>query len=135
MYSEVDPCMAYRGEVLPFSDWPTLESADLPLTHLPPAGSLIVVTKDLDLPRSPIVGRWMAYSVVMLEGLWLAASHRGRPGVARRLLHKMLQELRDRNVQAAITISQSPEIDAMAERAGFVRVPGTIWQKDLREGR
>jgi hypothetical protein len=117
----------YLARLLPPDEWYRL---GLPAAILPtnPDRALVIVVED----QGQIVGRWMAYETVILEGLAIAATHQKRPGVARQLLQAMTRELAARGVPQATTLIQDPEVAALAERHGLLRLPGQLWVLDLR---
>lgn len=126
--------MPYATRILPPDEWgrlASLESLGIPPDRLPPPDSLvIVVEREGD---QAIVGRWMAYNIVVLEGLAIDPAYQHFPRVAGGLLNRMMDELRTREIPAVLTLIQTPEVERLAEHAGFVQVPGTVWQKDLQD--
>jgi hypothetical protein len=118
----------YRTRVLPPNEWYRL---GLPSDQLPadPSTAVIIV---VEAPSGAIVGRWMAYNTVVLEGLFIDEAHRYRPGVAGQLLQAMVAELADRDVPMAMTLIQSAEVARLAERHGLTPIEGGVWILDLR---
>lgn len=122
--------MSYTSRILGPEEYYKLESLGIPRDRLPNPATSVVGVIEVD---GVIVARWMALNVVMLEGLQIDAEYQKRPGVARRLLNLMLGTLRARGIVAATTIVQDSGVGELARHAGFNRVPGTLYQKDLRE--
>lgn len=122
--------MGYTSRMLPAEEYYKLEVLGIPRDRLPnPATSLVgVIEKD-----GEIIGRWMALNVIMFEGLEIKEAFQKKPGVARRLLNLMLGELRARGIMAALTIVQDETVGELARHAGFTRIPGVLYQKDLRD--
>jgi N-acetylglutamate synthase-like GNAT family acetyltransferase len=123
--------MGYTSRILPAEEYWRLMDLGIPAESLPhPDTSIIGVIEE----DGQIIGRWMAVNVIMFEGLKIEEAYRRRPGVARRLLNLMIGTLRAKGVIAVTTITQEQAIGDLACRAGFCRIPGTLYQKDLREG-
>ena len=121
--------MPYTERLLPADEYYKLEALGIPADRLPdPATSIVgVVEKD-----GQIVSRWMAVNVIMFEGLQTEEAYRGNPVVARRMFRLMIRALKDRGVTAVTTIVQDDQVGTLARQAGFDRLPGTLYQKDLR---
>lgn len=120
----------YRARVLPGDEWAARAGE---LAHytagLPdPEFSILVVVEDT---AGRIVASWLAMNTVHLEGLYVDPAHRHTAPVARELLAQMVGELISRQIPAAVTIAQDPAIAELAEHAGFVQIPGTLWQLTL----
>lgn len=121
--------MGYTSRILPPEEYYKLEAVGVPADSLPnPATSLVGVVECDGL----IVARWIAMNVVMMEGLRVEEEFRNIPGVARRIVAVMMEELRSKNIEAVLTIVQSPEVGGLAMTAGFEFIPGQLYQKDLR---
>lgn len=121
--------MAYTGRILPADEYWRLELLGIPKDKLPnPDTSLVgVIEKD-----GAIIGRWMAVTIIAMEGLQIDEEYRRNPVVARRLLTLMLETLREKGVAAVTTIVQDKAVGELATHAGFDRLPGMLYQKDLR---
>lgn len=105
---------------LPVEEWERLEGLPIATHGLPdPNFTIVFVVEDEGL----IVGTWSALTPVVLEGLWLRESYR-KTTAAGRLLVEMKQFLIDGGITAAYTLVQTPEVLALAEKAGFERLDG-----------
>ena len=91
--------------------------------------SAAIVVEDED---GVVVACWGIMTTVHVEGLWIAESHRGHPGVARALLSTTVQELQRNDVREVLTQSLTPEIDAMITKVGGSKVPGQTWVIPVR---
>lgn len=119
----------YLTRVLPADEWQKL---GLPDESLPsdPENALVVIVQNSE---GEVIGRWMAYSITILEGLEIDPRYQKRPTVASRLFTSMIRLLRYRGVTAASTLIQKTEIEELAKHVGFTQLPGSLWQIDLRE--
>lgn len=121
--------MAYTSRILPPEEYYKLETVGVPADSLPNPATSIVGVVELD---GLIVARWIAMNVIMMEGLKVEEEFRNIPGVARRIVSVMMEELREKGIEAVLTIVQSPEVGCLAMTAGFDPIPGQLYQKDLR---
>lgn len=121
--------MAYTARMLQPNEYERLLELGIPREKLPSPDTAIVAVIEED---GKIVGRWIAGTVTILEGLQIEEAYRNSPGVARKLLQIMMAELRSLGVASAITFVQNDMVGELARHAGFDRLPGTIYQKDLR---
>jgi len=85
-----------------------------------PADALVVVVED----GAEIVGCWAVYSLVHVEGVWIAPSHRGRSSVARRLLRGMMRAARAFGARAVCTAALDVEVATMLRKLGANELPG-----------
>lgn len=117
--------MVYTSRILPAEEWDRLPTE---VTHtLNPDFSYVAVV-EMD---GEIVARWAALNTVHLEGLFIEEAHRQHPAVARQLMTTMFQTLKGVGVVSVVTIIQDPGVQALAERVGFVVVPGAVYRLDL----
>lgn len=120
----------YTVRVLPPDEWPAKaeELAHYPL--LPdPEFSYLVVVED---KAQRIVASWFAQNEVHLEGLYVSPEHRKKLGTIQTLLFAgMMETLHRAQLIAVLTLAQDPSILALAEKAGFTRIEGTLLQKIL----
>jgi hypothetical protein len=119
---------AYTARVLPLDEWQARQ-AELPY----PPGALdpsefkwLVVVEDRE---GRIVASWCAMNMVMLEGLSVTPAH---PMAAKHLLFGMLKTLLEMNTPGALTRIEDQAVRDLAAHAGFVQLPGTLHQIDLR---
>jgi hypothetical protein len=118
------PTAKYTTRVLSIEEW-TLRRYELPY---PPGGldpgeyKRLVVVED---EGRNIVASWVVMNLVMLEGLNVVQGH---PMAGKHLLFGMMKTLLDDGVPAATTRIEDPAVMALAEHAGFVPVPGTLYQ-------
>jgi hypothetical protein len=111
--------------VLPQEEWPRLlqaEGSPFQKTQRLPDERFATVIAEEDYDE--IVGTWMATQIILLEGLW-----RKRPKgySAKRLLIGMMRHLQNRRAKTAITYIEDPEVAALADAAGFVKLPGAVY--------
>lgn len=119
----------YRARLLPPDEWDARQ-AELPY----PPGVLdpseykrLVVVED---GEGRIVGSWCAMNLVALEGLHLDEAH--QHGVAaKHLLYGMLDTLMKMGTPAAMALIADPAVQALAEKVGFVALPGVAYQITL----
>lgn len=120
--------MAYTSRVLPAEEYHRLTSCGLAAELIPdPVASIVVVVEE----DGVIIGRWLAYPILVLEGLEIVETARHRPGVVRRLWLTMMQALRDHGIPHVFTLVRTKTVADLAEHGGFVIVSGTLFQKDL----
>lgn len=77
-----------------------------------------------------VVGSWAAFTANHLEPLILGPEVQQHPGVARALLKEMNRILDEDEITSGFAIVCDAEADVMhpiLERAGFLKIPGTIW--------
>lgn len=115
----------YTTRVLPVEEWPKL--AVLPpfvaLGGLPdPACATVVVVEDA---VGHLVASWVAVPFTHLEGVWTAeeCQHTRVPAL---LLRAMIAHLKADGVPVAFTLAPDPNIQALAEHAGFEVIPATL---------
>lgn len=121
------PSHAPRARLLPPQEWGRL--ADPALAGLVP-GSATIIVVEVD---GQIVAHWAAMQVVHVEGLWMDPDYAGHAGVGRALLSAMVEQLRALQVREALTQAGTPEVEALCEKAGGQRVPGTTWVIPIRD--
>jgi hypothetical protein len=119
---------AYQARVLPPHEWHRL---GIPAESLPrdTDQAIIIVVEN---QAGDIIGRWMAYTTVVLEGLSIAPNYRYHPGVAGRLMQAMTASLVDRQVPMAMTLITDEPVARLAERHGLYQAEGKLWVLDLR---
>ena len=94
-----------------------------------PAEAFVLVVENAE---GEVVGCWSAVNTVHVEGIWERPDHRGHAGVGRALLVGMVQELQARGVREVLTNADTPEIEAMLQKVGAIRLPGTCWLLKVR---
>lgn len=114
---------------LPPEEYGRLQAAGGPLSHLTlaPSDDARVVVGERD---GRIVAYWVAHTVVHLEPLWIDPAHRHRPSLIGGLLREMralLARLRVPFAWAIIADADLPVNLPMAEKIGFVKVPGGLY--------
>ena len=115
--------MALSLRTLPPAEWPRLLESGLWQGNLPNPDYAEIIVVELD---GRIVGVWGAMNIVMLIDLKFADEVAGHAGVARLLLSGMLSLLLSHNVQVAFATTQTPEMQEMALRLGFEKMPGDL---------
>lgn len=89
--------------------------------HLDPARAMVVVVED----GMEIVGCWALLSTLHAEGVWVAPAHRGRVGVARRLVDGLFLAARQLGAKTVITGASTPAVERLlTKHLGAVPVPG-----------
>jgi hypothetical protein len=88
----------------------------------PEASAVAVVEID-----GEIVATWAVMSVIHLEGCWIAPEHRRHPAVVKALVTAMFNLLRERAIPQVVTITQTPEVGALAAKLGGQKIPGDLW--------
>lgn len=112
------------GRVADPTEWSTLlVGTQLARAELDPDNSVVVVV-EVD---GAIAGCWAALACAHVEGLELMNGFRGDPGVARALLTTMTKALEDHGIREVLTQAVTPEVEAMIQKIGGLRVPGTSW--------
>ena len=110
------------------ADWPMLATLPFGQHGLPPPEHCIVLLAEED---EKVVGIWAAMTAVHLEGLWVDPAHRRMTFVAAHLLAHMKDELVARQLFHCFTIVQTPEVKALALKAGFAELEGELLHWDL----
>lgn len=114
-----------RARLLLRSEWARLEGTELAAV-VAAAGDgddlRIVVVED---DAGALVGAWALFPVWHVEGLWVAAEHRGRGAVARRLLDGMRHLWRMVGARAVVTASCSEDVTQLLKHVGASALPGT----------
>jgi len=87
--------------------------------HLNPENTRVLVVED----GEEIVGAWLLLRTVHAECLWIAPSHRGVFGVAKRLLRGMRELAMAWGVDRVITGSVSPHVTDLIKRFGGKPMP------------
>jgi hypothetical protein len=116
----------YTSRVLPEAEWdrlpPDVRQA------LTPGYAIVVV---VETEQGEIIARWCALNVIHLEGLLIDPAYRHSPKVAGRLFGHMILALREKEIPSVLTLVQEPTVQALAEKVGFVALPGTLNKLDL----
>lgn len=111
------------GRELPAEEYPRL--AGMPLGQaLPHPDSSAVAVVEVD---GRIVATWAAMTTIHLDGCYIEPEYRGHPAVTKALITALFTLLTSRGVPAALTITQSPEVDALIARLGATPIPGQLW--------
>jgi N-acetylglutamate synthase-like GNAT family acetyltransferase len=108
--------------LLPPEEWARLAGTELDgvWANLPASARVVVVEDE----EGRIVGCWSLFSVLHVEGVWIAPEHRGRSAVARRLLVGMRHQARDMGASGVCTAAVSDDVRALLDHLGAARVPG-----------
>ncbi len=119
---------------LPREEWGKIVEAEAGRDVLAAAPSdtqiRVVVVED---EAGAVVGSWLVYPAVHVEGFWIAEAHRGRGSVLRRLLLGMTKAARTFGVAAVMTQSMSPKVDDLVSGYGGTMLQGRAWWFPLRE--
>ena len=120
----------YRARVLPADEWATRreELYQYPFLPNPDLSKLVVVEEKL---TGRIVASWFAGNQVCLEGLYITPDARPSIAVPRLLLSAMVQLLQTLQIPGALTLAEDASILALARRAGFEPIPGTLLRVTL----
>lgn len=115
----------HLARVLPAEHWEA-KQAELGYPKLPdPAFSFLVVVQEK--ATETIVASWTAMTCTFLEGLHIAPAQRGHASdIHGLLLGGMFGMLQSLNIHHPLTLAQDPAILALARKAGFVPVAGTL---------
>lgn len=108
---------------LPFEEWDKLEGLPILANGYPDPNTTMILVAET--PSDGVVGTWSAVTPIYLEGLWIAPEHR-HSTIAGRLLVAMEEFLRGINVSKAYTLVQTPEVLALAKKAGFEEIEGNL---------
>lgn len=111
------------SRVLPQSEWHRLVGTEVEtiVPGLNPEKCAVLVVED---ERGDIVGTWVALRMEHVECFWIAPRHRGKAGVAGRLLREMRNLLAAWNAPCPLTASITPEMTEMITRLGGIKLPG-----------
>lgn len=118
---------------LPTDEWHKLHDAPGPLpewldgTTPDPDQTIITVIEDDD---GAIKGYWVLFNAVHAEPLYLDESIRHHPKMGLALMAAVGDHLRKHDVKAAFGIIGDADVKTvapMAQRAGFKRLPGTLY--------
>lgn len=114
----------YAVRVLPPDEWER-HRVDLPPSLPNPEFAFLIVVEEKSSGR--IVASQIAMTVTMLEGLHIIESERGKQTAIHGLLWGgMLSMLASLDIRHPLTIAQNAGILALARKAGFREVPGTL---------
>lgn len=116
--------------ILPREEYPRLAGTELEAVWptLPEGAAVLVVEED-----GQIVGCWAAFLVAHVEGVWIAPEHRGRGGVARRLLVGMRRTLVETfGATGALTGAMTDDVRALLARLGATKLPGDHYALPLK---
>ena len=117
--------------ILPPDEWSKLADTELGAAcqlWRPEDAAIVVVEDD-----GAIVATWALCRFWHVEGVWVAPSHRKRPGVVRRLLVAMFSLARRFGVKAAITGAVTDEVRKLLSHLDAEQLPGTYHVLKLRE--
>jgi len=122
--------MATKTRILPFEEWDKLDDLPFMSNGCPdPNTTVIVVAETSD---GSIVGVWGAFTPVVLDGLWIHEDYR-HTSVAAKLLITMKDFLLSIKIPKAFTFTSIPEVEKLAQHAGFVPIAGNILMMPLLE--
>lgn len=107
--------------VLPPEEWVRLDGTEAETVWpvLNPENTRALVVEE----HGEIIGTWLMLRTVHAECIWVAPSHRGTFGVAKRLLRGMRDVAKEWGVSRVITGSVSPEVTDLIGRLGGVPMP------------
>lgn len=110
------------SRILPATEWHRLTGTEVEriVPGLDPTRTAVLVVEDGD----QIIGTWVLLLMAHVECFWIAPDHRGKAGVAARLLRGMRALLQGWRAPCPLTGSVTPEMTSMIERLGGVKVPG-----------
>jgi len=113
--------MSLTSRILPPEEWARLNGteAELLWPYYNPEQTRVLVVED----GGEVVATWTLLRVVHAECLWVAPSHRGMFGVAKRLLRLMREVASGWKVSAVITGSLSPHVTDLITRFGGTPMP------------
>jgi N-acetylglutamate synthase-like GNAT family acetyltransferase len=117
------------SRILPREDYGRLVGTELEqVAPLLPEGSRVVVVE----AEGEIVACWALFSMVHLEGCWIAPAQRGNAGVVRRLLAGMTRAARDMGAATVWTSATDPDVADLAARLGAVEIAPSARHFSLR---
>lgn len=93
------------------------------LAQLDEDDTLIVCVED----ENQILAYWPIWRTVHVDGLWVAEDARKTPAVLRALLAGVSATLRQNSIGRHFAVLETPEMEAMAERLGYTKVPGALY--------
>lgn len=101
--------MRLLSRVLPQTEWDRLKGTELEAIypHLDPRRARVMVVEN---DRGEIVGCWSAFTIVHVEGVWIAPEHRKRGAVAARLLRLMKQITRAMGAKRVVTAAATEDV-------------------------
>lgn len=106
--------------------WPTATGPLGQYRGARPAGDMLIIAVEAD---DTLLAYWPIWTTVHLDGLWVDPDARQHAGVLRSLLEGVSATLRENAVQGAFAVLDMPEHQAMAERLGFVEIPGRLYMR------
>lgn len=111
-----------KSRILPPEEWERLEGTEVEsiVPGLDPKHVAVLVVEDGDR----IIGTWVLMRMAHVECFWIAPEHRGKAGVAARLLRSMRGLLMDWGTPCPLTASVTPEMTKMIKRLGGLPLPG-----------
>lgn len=129
-----------RSRILPREEWARLDAGAVSesglgplIAHLDPGDVEVRVVED---GAGEIVGCVSRLRLTHLEGAWIDPSHRGNPGVGRRLLREAVTAARGRGWVLASSMTAC--IQRLLERMGATALPVNKWQRgyalEVQEG-
>lgn len=116
-----------QTRVLAPSEYPRLQGTEMEAIwpYLPDDAQVIVVEESGESTHPPkIVGTWALYRLMHCEGVWIAPEHRGKAGVARRLVSEMFRIAKAEGARAVNTAALSSEVSGMLEALGGIELQG-----------
>lgn len=110
------------SRILPPSEWSRLIGTEVEsiVPGLNPEKCAVLVIEE----GAQIIGTWVALKMEHVECFWISPEHRGKAGVAARLLRDMRGLLASWGAPCPLTASVTPEMSAMIERLGGIKLPG-----------
>ncbi len=133
------PAVVYSAGVVPLPATPDLRRpvgrelapdefgklAPLPLGQslLSPEGSAVAVVE----VAGRIIATWAALTTIHAEGCWIEPEYRGNPAVTQALVTAFYQLLAARGIPAVLTVTQTPDTDALAVKLGAQPIHGQLW--------
>lgn len=117
--------------VLPPEEWHRLTGTEVEsiVPGLDPAQTAVLVVEDGDA----IIGTWVLLRMAHVECFWIDPAHRGKAGVAARLLRSMRALTRRWGTPCPLTAAVTPDVAQMIERLGGIRLPGEHFALPMKE--
>jgi len=108
--------------LLPPEEWPRLvgTEAETIWPMLDSARTQVLVVED----AGAIIGCWVLMNVMHAECLWIAASHRGKSSVARRLWTGMQRLAEIWGVSTIATAAVTDDVRSLLQHVKATRIPG-----------
>lgn len=117
--------MAYKIRQLLPEEFYRLEGLPIAANGIPDPTICNILIAELE--NGDIVGVWSTVSTTALEGLWVREDYRHKTLTAAKLLQSMKMMLGRLGIIQCFTIIQDEYVARLAEKAGFIKVPGDLY--------